>query len=61
MDYFQREEIRSISTATDTKPLKALIVKPHLPLRVAKRLNDFLHLEPLELEILAVAVPESFI
>ena len=48
-----------MSTATDTKPLKVLIVKPHLPLRVAKRLNDFLHLEPLELEILAAAVPEG--
>jgi len=50
-----------MSTATDTKALKVLIVKPHLPLRVARRLNDFLHLEPLELEILAAAVPESFI
>ena len=27
-------------------PLRILLVKPHLQLLVAKRLNDFLHLEP---------------
>jgi len=38
-------------------PLRILLVKPHSYLLVAKRLNDFLHLEPLELEIVAGAVP----
>lgn len=36
---------------------RILLVKPHLPLLVARRLNDFLHLEPLELEMIAGAVP----
>ena len=40
-------------------PLRILLVKPHLQLLVAKRLNDFLHLEPLELEIVAGGVPEE--
>jgi len=48
-----------MSTNTATKALKVLIVKPHLPLRAAKALHDFLHLEPLELEILAAAVPDG--
>jgi radical SAM superfamily enzyme YgiQ (UPF0313 family) len=34
-------------------PLRILLVKPHLPLKVARCLQDFLHLEPLELEIVA--------
>lgn len=38
-------------------PLRILLVKPHLPLLVARRLLDFLHLEPLELEMVAGAAP----
>jgi len=33
--------------------LKVLLVRPHVILKVAKRLRDFLHLEPLALEIVA--------
>ena len=33
--------------------MKYLLVKPHLPLKVARRLHALLHLEPLELEIVA--------
>lgn len=38
-------------------PFSILLVKPHPYLAVAKRLNDFLHLEPLELEIVAGGIP----
>lgn len=38
-------------------PLRILLVKPHPYLTVAKRLNEFLHLEPLELEIVAGGIP----
>jgi hopanoid C-3 methylase len=38
-------------------PLRIFLVKPHSYLLVAKRLNDFLHLEPLELEIVAGGIP----
>lgn len=38
-------------------PLRVFLVKPHSYLLVAKRLNDFLHLEPLELEIVAGGIP----
>jgi hopanoid C-3 methylase len=38
-------------------PFRILLVKPHPYLTVAKRLNEFLHLEPLELEIVAGGVP----
>jgi radical SAM superfamily enzyme YgiQ (UPF0313 family) len=43
----------------DGGPVRILLVKPHLPLLVARRLNDFLHLEPLDLEIVAGGVPEE--
>lgn len=39
--------------------LRILLVKPHSYLLVAKRLNDFLHLEPLELEIVAGGIPSE--
>jgi len=39
--------------------LRILLVKPHPSLLAAKRLMDFLHLEPLELEIVAGGVPEE--
>jgi radical SAM superfamily enzyme YgiQ (UPF0313 family) len=41
------------------KPLTILLIKPHNHLLVAKRLQDFLHLEPLELEIVAGGVPKE--
>ncbi len=40
-------------------PLTILLIKPHSHLLVAKRLQDFLHLEPLELEIVAGGVPKE--
>ncbi|MBU1713022.1 MAG: hypothetical protein KKD47_07955 [Proteobacteria bacterium] len=40
--------------------MKILLVKPHPELLVAKRLQEgFLHLEPLELEIVAGGVPDE--
>jgi radical SAM superfamily enzyme YgiQ (UPF0313 family) len=39
------------------RPLKILLVRPHSHLHVAKCLQSFLHLEPLELEIVAGGVP----
>lgn len=39
------------------EPLTILLIKPHSHLLVARRLQDFLHLEPLELEIVAGGVP----
>ncbi|MDD2703524.1 MAG: radical SAM protein [Candidatus Omnitrophica bacterium] len=40
--------------------MKILLVKPYTELRVARRLQEsFLHLEPLELEIVAGGVPED--
>lgn len=39
--------------------LTILLVKPHNHLLVAKRLQGFLHLEPLELEIVAGGVPKE--
>jgi radical SAM superfamily enzyme YgiQ (UPF0313 family) len=56
------------ATATDfsrsksygaNKPLTVLLIKPHSHLLVARRLQDFLHLEPLELEIVAGGVPKE--
>lgn len=41
------------------KPLTILLIKPHSHLLVARRLQDFLHLEPLELEIVAGGVPKE--
>ncbi len=45
--------------ATMNRPLTILLIKPHSHLLVARRLQDFLHLEPLELEIVAGGVPEG--
>ena len=40
--------------------MRVLLVKPYAPLALSKDLMDyFLHLEPLELEIVAGAVPEE--
>lgn len=40
--------------------MRILLVKPHPQLLIAKRLQEsFLHLEPLELEIVAGGVPEE--
>ena len=40
--------------------MKYMFIKPHLPLKVAQRLHALLHLEPLELEIVAGGLdPES--
>jgi len=36
-----------------------LLVKPHLPLRVARKLHGLLHLEPLELEIVAGGIEKK--
>ncbi|HEX9021634.1 MAG TPA: radical SAM protein [Nitrospirota bacterium] len=41
------------------RPLTILLIKPHSHLLVARRLQDFLHLEPLELEIVAGGVPQE--
>jgi radical SAM superfamily enzyme YgiQ (UPF0313 family) len=41
------------------RPLTVLLIKPHSHLLVTKRLQDFLHLEPLELEIVAGGVPQE--
>ncbi len=41
------------------KPLNILLIKPHSHLVVARRLQDFLHLEPLELEIVAGGLPKE--
>ncbi len=41
------------------QPLTILLIKPHSHLLVAKRLQDFLHLEPLELEIVAGGIPKE--
>ncbi len=41
------------------KPLTILLIKPHSHLVVARRLQDFLHLEPLELEIVAGGLPKE--
>lgn len=41
------------------RPLKILLVRPHSHLHVAKCLQSFLHLEPLELEIVAGGLPAS--
>lgn len=40
-------------------PVRILLVRPHSHLLVADRLKLFLHLEPLELEIVAGGVPEE--
>ena len=40
-----------------SQPLTILLIKPHSHLVVARRLQDFLHLEPLELEIVAGGLP----
>lgn len=39
--------------------MKFLLVKPHLPLKVARSLHGLLHLEPLELEIVAGGIGEG--
>ncbi len=39
--------------------MKILLVRPPITLKVAKRLKPFLHLEPLELEIVAGGVPPN--
>jgi len=40
--------------------MRILLIKPHLDLLVARRLQEgFLHLEPLELEIVAGGIPEE--
>jgi len=56
-----KEDTSSEVTAPEkNRPLSIFLVKPHSYLLVAKRLNDFLHLEPLELEIVAGGVsPED--
>jgi len=41
------------------RSLCILLVKPHISILVAKRLQDFLHLEPLELEIVAGGIPDE--
>lgn len=42
---------------SNDRPLKVLLVRPHSHLLVAKCLQSFLHLEPLELEIVAGGIP----
>lgn len=44
---------------TIDRPLNILLVRPHSHLRVAKNLQSFLHLEPLELEIVAGGIPDG--
>lgn len=39
--------------------MKFLLVKPHLPLKVARSLHGLLHLEPLELEIVAGGIGDE--
>lgn len=39
--------------------MKILLVKPHLPLKVARMLHGLLHLEPLELEIVAGGIDKE--
>ncbi|NVN99030.1 MAG: cobalamin B12-binding domain-containing protein [Geobacteraceae bacterium] len=41
------------------RPLNILLVRPHSHLRVARNLQSFLHLEPLELEIVAGGIPDG--
>lgn len=41
------------------RPLSILLVRPHSHLRVASCLQQFLHLEPLELEIVAGGIPDG--
>lgn len=43
--------------ATNSRPLTIMLVRPHSHLHVAKCLQSFLHLEPLELEIVAGGIP----
>lgn len=43
--------------APSSRPLTIMLVRPHSHLHVAKRLQSFLHLEPLELEIVAGGIP----
>jgi radical SAM superfamily enzyme YgiQ (UPF0313 family) len=45
--------------AIGDRPVKILLVRPHSHLHVAKCLQSFLHLEPLELEIVAGGVPRT--
>jgi radical SAM superfamily enzyme YgiQ (UPF0313 family) len=47
----------SQAIATNNRPLSIMLVRPHSHLHVAKCLQSFLHLEPLELEIVAGGVP----
>ena len=39
--------------------MRVLLVRPHIPLKVARRLEGFLHLEPLALEIVAGGIPSG--
>ncbi len=41
------------------RPLRILLVRPHSQLLVTKHLKKFLHLEPLELEIVAGGIPDE--
>lgn len=49
----------STQTAFHNRPLTILLVRPHSHLHVAKCLQSFLHLEPLELEIVAGGIPDE--
>lgn len=44
---------------TISRPLTIMLVRPHSHLHVAKCLQSFLHLEPLELEIVAGGIPKG--
>ena len=57
--YFGTKEHQGENTLMEDRTLRILLVRPHPYLLVAQRLQQFLHLEPLELEIVAGGVPDE--